>query len=202
MPRQSARQKTANLRLALAALVLLASALEGWYGQPELFGDDISYLDVVNMIRLGDWKTALNPLWSIGYPLLLSVVRLVFPDNIAGEMHAVFCLNVAISFARSERRRSERRAPDGTLAEIDRAMPVPAENARVERLAEIVAEMGELDKALVLLYLDGEPYETIASIVGLSETNVATKLSRLKRRIKERLERDEAVAEGDERGTR
>jgi len=99
MPRQSALQKTANLRLALAALVLLASALEGWYGQPELFGDDISYLDVVNMIRLGDWKTALNPLWSIGYPLLLSVVRLVFPDNIAGEMHAVFCLNLAISFA-------------------------------------------------------------------------------------------------------
>ncbi len=111
-------------------------------------------------------------------------------------------LNVAISFARSERRRSERRAADGALAEIDGAIPVPAADARVERLAEIVAELGELDKALVLLYLDGESYETIASIVGLSETNVATKLSRLKRRIKDRLERDEAVAEGDERGTR
>jgi RNA polymerase sigma-70 factor (ECF subfamily) len=111
-------------------------------------------------------------------------------------------LNVAISFARSERRRLERRAPEGRLVDIDRATPVRAEDARVERLADIVAELGELDKALVLLYLDGEPYDSIASIVGLSETNVATKLSRLKRRIKERFERDEAVAEGDERGTR
>ena len=111
-------------------------------------------------------------------------------------------LNVAISFARSERRRSERQAPPGALDGLDRAAPAPAEDERVERLAAIVAEFGELDKALVLLYLDGEPYDTIASIVGISETNVATKLSRLKRRIKERLERDDAVAEGDERGTR
>jgi RNA polymerase sigma-70 factor (ECF subfamily) len=111
-------------------------------------------------------------------------------------------LNVAISFARSERRRSDRRAAPDAFAGLDRAAPVRAEDERVERLAAIVAEFGELDKALVLLYLDGEPYRTIASIVGISETNVATKLSRLKRRIKERLERDEAVAEGDERGTR
>jgi len=111
-------------------------------------------------------------------------------------------LNVAISFARSERRRSERQVLPGALAGLDRAAAAPAEDERVERLAAVVADFGELDKALVLLYLDGEPYDTIASIVGLSETNVATKLSRLKRRIKERLERDDAVAEGDERGTR
>ena len=96
---ESRKTTSLSLRTALAGLVLLASALEGWYGQPELFGDDISYLDVVNMIRLGDWKTALNPLWSIGYPLLLSVVRLVFPTDIAGEMRAVFCLNVSLSLA-------------------------------------------------------------------------------------------------------
>lgn len=86
-----------NLRIVLALLVLLVSALEGWYGQPELFGDDISYLDVVNMIRIGDWKAALNPLWSIGYPLLLSVARLFVPNTVAGELRAVFFLNIAIS---------------------------------------------------------------------------------------------------------
>jgi len=91
------KQRRAGLHIALAALVLLASALEGRYGQPELFGDDISYLDVANMIRIGDWKAALNPLWSIGYPLLLSAVRPFFPADVRGELLAVFWLNMAIS---------------------------------------------------------------------------------------------------------
>src|SRR6201995_5564383 len=73
-------------RLLLTTVVLLAGALEGRYGKSELYGDDISYLDVANMIRSGDWRAALNPLWSIGYPLLLSVARRFFPSNMHGEM--------------------------------------------------------------------------------------------------------------------
>ncbi len=87
------------LRLSLAALVASASALEGWYGRGELFGDDISYLDVANMLRAGQWKAALSPLWSIGYPALLTFVRTLFPTDIRGEMRAVFCLNLLISMA-------------------------------------------------------------------------------------------------------
>jgi hypothetical protein len=96
---QAKPHKNAILRLALTALVLVASALEGRYGQPELFGDDISYLDVANMLCLGDWKSALNPLWSIGYPLLLSAVRPLFPTDVRGELRAVLWLNLTISLA-------------------------------------------------------------------------------------------------------
>lgn len=86
------------LHFVVTAAVMLAGALEGRYGKSELYGDDISYLDVANMIRVGDWKAALNPLWSIGYPLLLSVARRLFPSTARGEMTATFWLNLLIYF--------------------------------------------------------------------------------------------------------
>jgi hypothetical protein len=87
-----------SLHLFVGAVVMLAGALEGRYGKSELYGDDISYLDVANMIRAGDWRAALNPLWSIGYPLLLSVARRFFPTTMHGEMAAAFWLNLSIYF--------------------------------------------------------------------------------------------------------
>jgi hypothetical protein len=86
------------VRLLMGLAVLIAGAIEGRYGKSELFGDDISYLDVANMIRAGDWRAALNPLWSIGYPLLLSFSRRFFASTPHGEMAAVFWLNLVIYF--------------------------------------------------------------------------------------------------------
>jgi RNA polymerase sigma-70 factor (ECF subfamily) len=40
-----------------------------------------------------------------------------------------------------------------------------------------------LDRALLLLYLDDHSYRDIAAILGITETNVATKISRLKQRF-------------------
>ncbi|WP_353066694.1 hypothetical protein RBB77_09065 [Tunturibacter psychrotolerans] len=87
-----------SLRLLVGAAVMFVGALECRYGKSELYGDDISYLDVANMIRAGDWRAALSPLWSIGYPLLLSVVRRFFASTMRGEMAAVFWLNLSIYF--------------------------------------------------------------------------------------------------------
>jgi hypothetical protein len=88
-----------TLPLLLTLGILLPGAVEAWFGRPELFGDDISYLDIAKLIRAGDWKPALNPLWSIGYPLLLSGVKPFFPASLAGELHAIFALNMLIYLA-------------------------------------------------------------------------------------------------------
>jgi RNA polymerase sigma-70 factor (ECF subfamily) len=99
-------------------------------------------------------------------------------------------LNVAISYYRSARRRSARDA----AAEAAPAAAAPAAESegacdeRVERLHAFIAGLPDMDKALVLLYLDENPYKTIAAILGLSETNVATKLGRLKARARAALQ--------------
>jgi RNA polymerase sigma-70 factor (ECF subfamily) len=51
------------------------------------------------------------------------------------------------------------------------------------------AQLGELDRALVILYLDGNRHDTIAEILGISETNVGTKIGRIKQRLRRDLAR-------------
>ena len=58
------------------------------------------------------------------------------------------------------------------LAEADEAA------ARLRWLREAVEKLDPLDRALVLLYLEGNPHDAIADVLGLSVSNVGTKLGR------------------------
>ena len=51
-------------------------------------------------------------------------------------------------------------------------------------LAEFIAQLDALNRALLLLYLDERSYREIADILGISETNVSTKINRLKERVR------------------
>ena len=96
-------------------------------------------------------------------------------------------LNVAISFHRSERRHRERRAAVEEHA-IAVAEPVePGED--VQLLLRCIDDLGALDKALVLLYLDGNDHASIADVLGISVSNVGTKLARIKERLRAAFER-------------
>ena len=57
----------------------------------------------------------------------------------------------------------------------------------VRLLYEFIGGLDPLNKALILLYLDGNSYEEIAEVAGITETNVATKLNRIKNRMKQEL---------------
>jgi RNA polymerase sigma factor (sigma-70 family) len=94
-------------------------------------------------------------------------------------------LNVAISFYRGEIRRSRNTVPvEGSIL-LEIAAEAPAEpDGSLQLLHELIGQMNELDKALILLYLDGNRYDTIAEILGISATNVATKISRIKQKLR------------------
>jgi RNA polymerase sigma factor (sigma-70 family) len=51
-------------------------------------------------------------------------------------------------------------------------------------LAKFIAQLDALNRALLLLYLDERSYREIADILGISETNVSTKINRLKERLR------------------
>lgn len=57
---------------------------------------------------------------------------------------------------------------------------------KVILLQRFINEMKELDKALTLLYFDEKSYKEIAEIVGISETNAATKINRIKSKLKQK----------------
>ncbi|RYD70015.1 MAG: winged helix-turn-helix transcriptional regulator, partial [Sphingobacteriales bacterium] len=57
--------------------------------------------------------------------------------------------------------------------------------ANIRLLQQFIAQMKELDKAMILLWSESTSYKEIAEIVGITETNVATKISRLKEKLKQ-----------------
>ncbi len=54
----------------------------------------------------------------------------------------------------------------------------------VKQLYYFISKLNVLNKALVLMYLDQYSYEEIASVLGISKTNVSTKISRIKKHLK------------------
>ena len=95
-------------------------------------------------------------------------------------------LNVAISFYRRESTRTRYLLSDDEA--VMNAMDESAtESEEIRLLYQLIEELDPLSKALVLLYLDGNSYREISDVLGISETNVASKLNRLKTRMKREL---------------
>jgi hypothetical protein len=93
----ASRLSAVMLCQAGATLILLVLGwLEGWYKRTDFSTDAISYLDISRAIPLHDWKMIFNPLWSVGYPLLLAAARPFFPSDSSGEWLSIHVVNMIL----------------------------------------------------------------------------------------------------------
>lgn len=93
-------------------------------------------------------------------------------------------VNVAISFCRSQTRK-KRDAVATEPATFDRlAAPDAQPDDQLAQLRALIDGLDELSRALMVLYLDDRSYAEIAEILGISESNVATKIARIKQTLK------------------
>ena len=103
-------------------------------------------------------------------------------------------LNVAISWLRVEAPRRRRSVP----FEADLHDAVVSDGCDADDGSRIlrgfIDSQSRLDRALLLLYLEERPYAEISEILGITTTNITTKINRLKERLR-------AFAE-NEHGTR
>jgi RNA polymerase sigma-70 factor (ECF subfamily) len=58
------------------------------------------------------------------------------------------------------------------------------DSSHSEILYECIDELNQLNKAIILLYLDGNSHDEISDITGISKTNVGTRIGRIKEQIK------------------
>lgn len=98
-------------------------------------------------------------------------------------------LNVAISFVRSESLSARHSEPldlelHDTVGNDDDAAE---QDERVRVLQRFTAGLDPLNRALLLLYLDEHSHREIADVLGITETNVATRIGRLKQRLRDGL---------------
>jgi len=58
------------------------------------------------------------------------------------------------------------------------------DSSQYDILYQCVDELNDIDKAIILLYLDGNSHDEISNISGISKTNVGTRIGRIKEQIK------------------
>lgn len=95
-------------------------------------------------------------------------------------------LNVAISHYRAAKKTSGTVPFTETHGEVSgEEEPFRDTESPMYLLQKKVAALKELEKALMLLYFEERSYREIAEIMGITETNVATRVSRIKEKLKQ-----------------
>lgn len=94
-------------------------------------------------------------------------------------------LNVSISFYRKEATRKKIKANAKPLfISFSNDFYDEEKDEKIRQLYVFIHQLKELDKALMLLYLEQYSYEEIANVLGISKTNVSTKINRIKGKLK------------------
>jgi len=99
-------------------------------------------------------------------------------------------LNVAISFYRKSKSASTLVSFTENLKDIEDDEDADYENEyeKTRRLLQKrINELKELDRALIILFLEAKSYKEISEILGITETNVATKINRIKDKLKQKI---------------
>ncbi len=95
-------------------------------------------------------------------------------------------LNTAISFYRTNKKHNHHSADSIHLIEMAASEDDNSiTETNLSLLQQFINQLKELDRALMLLYLEENSYREIAEILGISESNVATKISRIKEKLKQ-----------------
>jgi RNA polymerase sigma-70 factor (ECF subfamily) len=99
---------------------------------------------------------------------------------------------VALNTAITSIRRSTRNPRNEELTESVARAPDLNEHMNreeeIDLLHEAIAALTDIDKAIILLNLEDHNYDEIASITGLTRTNVSVRLVRIKRALKDYLQ--------------
>jgi RNA polymerase sigma-70 factor, ECF subfamily len=100
--------------------------------------------------------------------------------------------NVAASHVLRERRRKR-----VSLVGLEELLDVPgapdslqavAEHEALARLTELIRQLTPIDRQVILSYLEGMDADAISELTGLSASNVATKVHRIKQVLRKRFE--------------
>ena len=113
------------------------------------------------------------------------------PDRPFSTWMYRIALNVAISTLRRNTHPARQTVSleESELELPDESRPATEADERIPLLRQVIVSLPPLDRALLLLYLDDHSYGEIAAIIGITETNVATKLSRLKQTVRNHITR-------------
>ena len=90
-------------------------------------------------------------------------------------------LNTAIKWTKKERKHYQAETLDGVQHILQEGRIQT--NERLTWLYEEIYKFDEIDRSITLLLLDGFSYKEMASILGITESNVGVKINRIKKQL-------------------
>jgi len=95
-------------------------------------------------------------------------------------------LNTSISQWRKEKKYGQKVDLDNLFLKQPEEYDSKLEN-RLSLVYEQINQLNKIEKGIILLLLEGKKYDEIAEITGFSPSNIGTRISRIKTKMKQRL---------------
>ncbi len=111
-------------------------------------------------------------------------------ENFRGDSKfSTWMYRVALNTAISLYRKSKRKVQTGQLYDNLKALEYEeyddTQDRQLALLYQAIHSLTDIEKALVLLYLEDKPYKEIASCLGITEVNARVKMNRTKTKLKQ-----------------
>lgn len=95
-------------------------------------------------------------------------------------------LNTCLTLLKKQKNNETLFASDIRPANINEEARV-FNNEALNELYDAIKRLSEVDRAVILLYLEEKPYKEIAEVMGTSSSNISTRVKRIKERLKKML---------------
>ena len=96
-------------------------------------------------------------------------------------------LNVSMTLLRKQKNNRMQMASDNLPSEI-LDEPHTFNNDSLEQLYAAIRQLSEIDRGVILLYLEEKSYQEIADIIGTNPNNIGVRIKRIKERLKKILD--------------
>lgn len=92
-------------------------------------------------------------------------------------------LNTAISDLRKQNRKVELSFPE-FIPKEDAEVTDNSKEEQLKQLYAAIAQLSEVEKAIVMLYLEDKSYDEMEEILGMSNGNLRVKMNRIKDKLR------------------
>ncbi|MBQ6770879.1 MAG: sigma-70 family RNA polymerase sigma factor [Bacteroidales bacterium] len=130
-------------------------------------GASLSAEDLFQEISLNLWKS---------YPKYVKC-----PDC----QRSTWVYRIALNVCISQSRKKDNQTHESINEEITGISENTTEQEQVQQLYQLIQKLNQEEQALIYLYLDDKSHKEIADIMGISVSNVGTKIQRIKLKLKQ-----------------
>lgn len=96
-------------------------------------------------------------------------------------------LNTAISSYRKNKRTITTTGIDSLPLEVQDISYDFEKEEKLKQLYQAIAQLSEVEKAIVMLYLDDRTYEEMEEVLGINQNNLRVKMKRIKDKLRQHL---------------